>query len=420
MTPAASKHSNTDDQLPEGWARRPLGELGAFSNGINKPKEAFGSGHPFVNLMDVFGIPEISSTDECGLVVSTDREKSRYSLSRGDVLFVRSSVKPSGVGLSTVVTHDLSDAVFSGFLLRFRNCEGLDEAFKRYCFHAEYFRSALIANSTVSANTNINQGALKRLPLVYPTLLAEQNRIASALKDIDDLIASLDALIAKKRDIKQAAMQQLLTGKTRLPGFEGVWSQTPLGLLGKWRGGATPSMRRREFWEGGHIPWASSADVRIGPIYSTASAITDRAVAESSTTLLPSGSIAIVTRSGILRRFLPVGLTTRPTAINQDIKAVFPIQQFTSEFIFHALVAASDEILASCMKSGTTVESIELTWLKRFEIAIPEDREEQAAIASVFTEMDQEILALTAKQRKMVELKDGMMQQLLTGRIRLG
>jgi len=229
MTQAAPERSSSESAVPEGWVSRPLGELAAFSNGINKPKEAFGKGHAFVNLLDVFGIPEIDSTDECGLVVSTDGEKSRYSLIRGDVLFVRSSVKPSGVGLTTLVTHDLPGAVYSGFLLRFRNREGLDQAFKRYCFHAGYFRNALIANSTVSANTNINQGALKRLSILLPSSVIEQKAIASALKDIDDLIASLDALIAKKRDIKQAAMQQLLTGKTRLPGFEGEWPERKLG-----------------------------------------------------------------------------------------------------------------------------------------------------------------------------------------------
>lgn len=404
--------------VPEDWDIAPLGSIGKFRNGINKPKDAFGSGYPFVNLMDVFGVSKISASNHLGLIETSEADRSTYDLKTGDVLFIRSSVKPSGVGLTTVVAQDLPLTVYSGFLLRFRDQGRLTTEYKAHCFHNERFRSQIIASSTVSANTNINQSALKNLSICYPPSAAEQQAIAEALGDADALIEGLEALIIKKRGIKQGAMQELLSGNRRLPGFQGIWSTESLGKLGQWRGGATPTMSRADFWDEGTIPWVSSSDVRVGVVIPT-HLITEKAVKESSTTLVVPGTILFVTRSGILRRFLPVALAPMPIAINQDIKALTLRKDVFDSFVFHALVGASEAILASCMKSGTTVESIELVWLKKFEIAMPPTLDEQRAIASVLSDMDAEIAALEDKLAKARAFKQGMMQVLLTGEIRL-
>ena len=115
--------------------------------------------------------------------------------------------------------------MFSGFLIRYRAKGVFELEFKEHCFQVAGFRNRLIASSTVSANTNINQESLKSLILSFPPNKSEQRAIAAVLSDVDELIGSLEALIAKKRAIKQAAMQELLTGGTRLPGFggSGTW-----------------------------------------------------------------------------------------------------------------------------------------------------------------------------------------------------
>jgi type I restriction enzyme S subunit len=202
--------------IPEDWEMKDLGDVGEFKNGINKGSGDFGHGSPFVNLMDVFDISSISKTLHLGLVNSNEAEQRVYNLIRGDVLFVRSSVKPSGVGLTTVVVKDLSRTVYSGFLIRFRDNGNLDTGFKQYCFSEDRFRQRVIANSTVSANTNINQENLKKLPFVYPKLLEEQRAIATVLSDMDSEIAAIEARRAKTQAIKQGMMQQLLSGKVRL------------------------------------------------------------------------------------------------------------------------------------------------------------------------------------------------------------
>jgi type I restriction enzyme, S subunit len=202
--------------IPEDWKTEELGCLGNFKNGINKSSEDFGHGLPFVNLMDVFGISSISEVKHLGLVNSNEAERNVYDLKEGDVLFIRSSVKQSGVGLTTVIEKYLPKTVYSGFLIRFRDNGNLETNFKKYCFSEENFRQSVISNSTVSANTNINQDNLKKLILAYPESSREQDAIATVLSDIDTAIAALEIRRAKTQAIKQGMMQELLTGRTRL------------------------------------------------------------------------------------------------------------------------------------------------------------------------------------------------------------
>lgn len=113
-------------------------------------------------------------------------------------------------------------------------------------------------------------------------------------------------------------------------------------------------------------------------------------------------------------------INTVSVAINQDIKALQPrSSEYSAAYIFHAAVGAGDQILRDCMKTGTTVESIDLNALRRFRIGCPKDRDEQDAIAAVLTDMDAEIQALDTRLEKARQVKEGMMQNLLTGRIRL-
>jgi len=213
-------------------------------------------------------------------------------------------------------------------------------------------------------------------------------------------------------------MQELLTGKKRLPGFNGEWELNRLDELGRWTGGMTPSMRNPDYWHSGTVSWISSGDVKSVRLVSTAFLISEYAVRQGATTLIPERSIIVVTRSGILRKYLPVAMNMVSMAINQDIKALMPNKHVLPDYLLHSLISNGDRILARCLKSGTTVESIEFPWLKMFTIPIP-PIPEQTAIASILSDMDAEIAALEAKIAKARAIKQGMMQELLTGRIRL-
>src|SRR5258705_3311105 len=126
--------------IPEDWEVCELGTIGKFKNGINKNADSFGYGYPFVNLLDIFGRTKLTNSTPLGLINSSIIERRTYELKKGDVLFIRSSVKPEGVGLTSVVIEDLRDTVYSGFLIRFRDRGQLSIEYKAYCFYDQEFR----------------------------------------------------------------------------------------------------------------------------------------------------------------------------------------------------------------------------------------------------------------------------------------
>ena len=189
------------------WEEKLLSEIGSFKNGLNKDKESFGFGSPFINLMDVFG-KKVVQIDNLGLVEANQKDLENYDLKKGDVLFIRSSVKAEGVGQTALVIDDLPNTVYSGFLIRFRDNYGLDLGFKKYCFMNNDFRLRLLAKSTTSANTNINQESLSALTLNIPCL-EEQSKIANFLSAIDQKIEVVAQQIEQAKQWKKGLLQQM-------------------------------------------------------------------------------------------------------------------------------------------------------------------------------------------------------------------
>lgn len=171
VQPSTKPFYNT--QIPIDWEIVAIKDLGKLKNGINKDKNEFGHGHPLVGLMDVFDIPKVYN-GSFSLVNTTINERKDFDLRKGDVLFVRSSVKPTGVGLSTLVCENIPQATFSGFLIRLRSNDKLDFEFKAHCFFENNFRQNLLNKSTISANTNINQVALNSLKIAFRLWLSKK------------------------------------------------------------------------------------------------------------------------------------------------------------------------------------------------------------------------------------------------------
>lgn len=411
--------------IPEEWVVQRLGDLGTFKNGINKSAEDFGHGFPFVNLMDVFGVPKISkTTGALGLVNSTEAEQKVYSLAPGDVLFVRSSVKPEGVGLTTLVPAEMPRTVFSGFLIRFRDSGSLAMEFKEHCFHDKSFRRRLIAGSTVSANTNINQDSLSDLLLAYPPDQAEQRAIATALSDVDALLTQLDRLITKKRDIKQAAMQQLLTGKTRLPGFGGAWSTRRLGDVGTCLRGVS-YQGAADLFE--HDTDHSLRLLRANNVQS-ARIVTDdlqfvRADRASDQQRLRKNDVLICMANGskaLVGKAALFAVADGHSYTFGAFMACFRVSHKESNpvFVFNLFQTGRYRDYISNLLAGSSINNLTPSSIESLEFLMP-NLGEQTAIATVLSDLDAELAALEARRDKTRALKQGMMQELLTGRTRL-
>lgn len=278
-------------------------------------------------------------------------------------------------------------------------------------YHIGYWR--LIASSS-RRDPNITGRDVREFRLPVPAV-AEQCAIAKALSDVDGLLGTLEALIAKKRAIKQAAMQQLLTGKTRLPGFSGEWETKEIGDFADCTAGGTPSTSVAAFW-GGAIRWMNSGELNHKQVTEVSGRITSAGLANSSARLLPERCVLIgLAGQGKTRGTVAMNLVTLCT--NQSIAAVLPNSGFVPEYVYFNLDARYDELRELSSGDGGR-GGLNLKLIKGLRMPFP-TVQEQTAIAAVLSDMDAEIAALEARRDKTRAIKQGMMQQLLTGRVRL-
>ena len=398
--------------IPEQWRAVRIGDLFTFKNGLNKAKQFFGHGTPIVNYMDVFGRPGLRMQAISGRVDVSPKELNAYEVRRGDVFFTRTSETVEEIGIAAVMLDQPEKTVYSGFVLRARPIdESLDDMFKAYCFSPRYFRQQVTARASYTTRALTNGRSLSASLLARPPL-PEQRAIAAALSDVDALLGGLDRLIAKKRDLKQAAMQQLLTGQTRLPGFSGAWEVKTLGdIVEKIVGGGTPSRANAAFW-GNEIPWVTVKDFATFNPWHSQESITRLGLRNSASNLIPAGTLITSTRMALGKAVV----YEVDVAINQDLKALFLKPEASVVLLTYWFEHFGN--LIDELGSGSTVKGISIGELRRFPFQAP-PLPEQTAIAAVLSDMDAELAALEARRDKTRDLKQAMMQELLTGKTRL-
>jgi type I restriction enzyme S subunit len=282
------------------------------------------------------------------------------------------------------------------------------------------FRSAIIGRQMAdlmvgSTFRRINVQQIKRFVVPMPKPF-EQEAVAEALGDSDALIQSLEQLLTKKRQIKQGAMQELLTGKKRLPGFSEKWAVKRLGELAEIHSGGTPSTTQSRFWDGA-VLWCTPTDItRLNGfkyLSDTSRKISQLGLKSSSAEVIPANSVIMTSRATIGQ----CAINRLPVATNQGFKNFTPFDGVDVEFLYYLLLMQRQGFISLC--GGSTFLEIGRAQLVAFEVRVPAAKAEQSAIATILSDMDSEIDALEVKLSKARDLKQGMMQELLTGRIRL-
>ncbi|MHC3511722.1 restriction endonuclease subunit S [Streptococcus suis] len=186
---------------------RKLGELGTLKNGMNFSKDAMGIGFPFINLQNIFG-KNIVDVSQLGLAKASSIQLKNYNLQKGDVLFVRSSVKLEGVGEAAIVPKNLENTTYSGFIIRYRDSFGLDYNFKRFTFGTSNIRNQIMSQATDSANKNISQQVLAELDILVPSL-PEQSAIGTFFSTLDRHITLHQRKLEKLKNLKKALLNEL-------------------------------------------------------------------------------------------------------------------------------------------------------------------------------------------------------------------
>lgn len=273
-----------------------------------------------------------------------------------------------------------------------------------YNLQSPYFLNHIELSKSGSTFFGISQEAVGKYKILLPPL-SEQTAIATALSDADALINSLEKLITKKRNIKRGAMQKLLQPKEE-------WEVKKLGEIAEVIGGGTPSSFVSSYWNG-NINWFTPTEIGESKYtFESKRKITKEGFLNCSCKMLPIGSVLLTTRAGIgdLSILLNEGCT------NQGFQSLIAKDGYCNEYLYYLMQTLKAELIQNA--SGSTFLEISPNKIKQIEVFIPQI-EEQTHIATILSDIDAEIRALETKLEKYRKIKLGMMQNLLTGKIRL-
>lgn len=350
--------------------------------------------------------------DSIATVPMTQTDQQRFRLRRGDLLVCEGGE----IGRAAIWNEPVPECYYQKALHRLRATRGYDAHLMRYLLELWAFSGYLANHVTQTSIAHLPKERLEVVPLPVPSP-PEQRAIARALSDVDELIGALERLIAKKRAIKQATMQQLLTGKTRLPGFGGEWETKRLGEIGSFSKGR--GIRRNEVTEEG-LPcvrygelYTDYDDHIVAPISRIPASVAETALPIRTGDLLFAGSGETAEEIGRCAAYLGEQLAFA----GGDIVVWSPEGQhaaYLGYLMNHPTVAAQ----RARFGQGDAVVHISASSLAQVEVELP-PLAEQSAIATVLSNMDAEIAALERRRDKTRAIKQAMMQQLLTGRVRL-
>jgi type I restriction enzyme, S subunit len=406
------------DVMPSGWSRRLVKEMGDVKGGKRLPlgKTLIDSpnSHPYIRVADMdWG--GVNSSDVRYVPDEVFPLIKNYTVIAGDIFITVAGT----IGVVGRIPMELSGASLTENADKITNLK-VDGNLLMYYLMFNPSQTALLSSITVGAQPKLALNKIQDLEIVLPDALPEQRAIAAALSDTDALIAGLEALVAKKRAIKQGAMQQLLTGRKRLPGFTGEWEEKRLGNVGKTYGGLT-GKSKQDFSDGNkrYITFMNvMSNTQIKPEEFEWVKI---GVGETQNVCM-SGDLIFNTSSETPEELAMCSLLRSNNGEVYLNSFCFGFRLFSASvdglYLTYYFRNAPGRSLIHSLAQGATRYNISKANFLKLLIFIPPLRE-QNAIATVLIDMDAEIESLETQLGKTRALKQGMMQELLTGRIRL-
>lgn len=391
--------------IPEDWDVKLLGTFGTFSKGKGiKKDEVIPDGIPCIRYGEIY-TTHSDYIRKFHSFISENIANQSKKIKTGDLLFAGSGETSEEIGKCVAYLGNMV-AFAGGDIVIFSPQSGKSKFLGYLLNHSTIVRQKSQMGQG-DAVVHISGNNLASLKIPLPKSETEQSAIAEALSDVDALISSLDELIAKKRNIKQGAMQELLTGKRRLPGFSGKWKIKKLAEIVEFSNGKA------------HEKYISD-DGKFIVINSKYISSEGKVFKFSDVCLCPAsiGDILMVMSDvpngkAIAKCFI-VDKNNFYT-VNQRICSL-KSEVVDLKFLFYK---ANRNQYYLAFDDGSKQTNLKKNDVLNCEISMPNEREEQSAIAAVLSDMDAEIEQLERKRDKYKQVKQGMMQELLTGKIRL-
>jgi type I restriction enzyme, S subunit len=414
--------------IPEEWDAVPISSLTPQNRKNGIVDGPFGSNLKTIHYR-TSGIPIITSgyvTDgkfyaDKYLYVDRSKflEEKRSAVQPGDIVMAKIGER---CGASAILPRNHETGILSGNALKIT----VDEARHSTSFVWQVLWNLHVSGKlevlrTVGAQPALSMANLKRFKISVPSTRTEQVSIATALSDVDGLLGGLDRLIAKKRDLKQAAMQQLLTGQTRLPGFHGKWARlnmaensTLKARIG-WQGLTTA-----EYLKTGEYLLVTGTDFSEGRIdWTNCCYVAVQRYAQDRNIQLRPNDI-LLTKDGTIGKVAFVDDLPGPATLNSGVFVIRPREQaYDPRYFFYVLTSRIFDEFLTRLQAGSTITHLYQKDFVTFSFLAPATIPEQTAIAEVLTEMDAELAGLEQRREKTRAVKQAMMQELLTGKTRL-
>lgn len=289
-----------------------------------------------------------------------------------------------------------------------------------YWLMSSTIQNIISQTQTLGAQPKLALTRIRNFPVILPSI-QEQEKIVEVLSDVDTLIADLQKLIRKKKDIRQGTMQMLVTGKKRLNGFDGEWVKINLSKNSKlkarigWQGLTTA-----EYLDEGYSYLITGTDFKDGQIDWNGCHYVDYNRYEQDPNIQVSNGDLLLTKDGTIGKVAYVADLTRPATLNSGVFLVKPITDaYTAHFMFYVLESSVFKAFLQQLSAGSTINHLYQKDLVKFDLYVPPTKEEQEAIAGILFDMDSDIHRLEKKLSKYQKIKQGMMEELLTGKVRL-
>ena len=381
--------------IPNGWEVKKLGEVAenGLVNGIFNDPKKIGSGKKLINVIDLYSERAID-TNKLSLLNVTEKEYNTYKVKQFDLFFTRSSLKLEGIAWSNILLSNDTDIIFDCHIMKLTcNTKLINPLYLFYYTRNELARKYLMSVAKLSSMTTISQQDVLNMPIPIPPL-AEQEKIAEILSLWDKAIEQTKELIAYKEKQKKGLMQNLLTGKKRLHGFTDKWKTVKLGEVAEIYQPKT--IANSDFIDIGYDVYGANGIIGKYHLFNHE---------------LPQIAIACRGSScGIVNMTNPKSwITGNAMVVNTDTK-----QAINKFFLFYLLCFSNLKYLISGGAQPQITSNIQF-----HKIFIPNSLDEQKAIADILCKADEEIELLKKQLDLYTEQKKGLMQNLLTGKIRV-
>lgn len=286
-----------------------------------------------------------------------------------------------------------------------------------YYMNSKEYHEQLLPYITGIKVSSISKTSIRKTELHIPSSVKEQEAIVKTIASFDAVISNLSELVEKKKAIRTGALEDLVSGRTRLAGFANKWVDTTINSVTQdVITGGTPSTSHAEYW-GGTIPWLASTEIHQKMLDRETTFITELGLAKSSAKIAPAESV-LIALAGQGKTRGTAAFLLRPMALNQSLAALVSNEKISSKFLFYLMENMYLKLRELSSGDGGR-GGLNKKLLRGVNIHIPIEVDEQKAIADVLTAMDNEIKSIESEKEKMIEIREGALDDLLTGRVRL-